>query len=368
MLRKTSALFFGFLFFLSLSFSALPIPASAAGLVICGQNQDDSATGDIDESKPCTVCHFILMGEKVVDWLMQMMIIIAIVVITAMGILYIVSAGDAGMIKTAKGGLTAALVGFALMLGGWLIVNTTLFFLAGSFVAGFSSSGTFTFTCDTNSSAGSSALQKISQDTNTSTTGGDTSQSCTAADAYKDRLNSGGSVCDGTCRKAKCTFSNEVKNAINQYHGSIDVGHLSALICQESGGNKTITGPTGDCGLMQVLFKDVGNTSCTGPKVNLFDPNVNVQEGVKILNAKLSQTNTSYSAVGISRYQMAFASYNCCSNGEKPNDPSNDCNPSTGWKSIPKWACPINPGVGEFNMCGVKAYACDVDACASQYP
>src|SRR3989344_3352561 len=147
MLRKTSALFFGFLFFLSLSFSALPIPASAAGLVICGQNQDDSATGDIDESKPCTVCHFILMGEKVVDWLMQMMIIIAIVVITAMGILYIVSAGDAGMIKTAKGGLTAALVGFALMLGGWLIVNTTLFFLAGSFVAGFSSSGTFTFTC-----------------------------------------------------------------------------------------------------------------------------------------------------------------------------------------------------------------------------
>jgi hypothetical protein len=31
--------------------------------------------------------------------------------------------------------------------------------------------------------------------------------------------------------------------------------------------------------------------------------------------------------------------------------------------SIPKWACPINPGTADLNMCSVKSYVCELSSC-----
>lgn len=88
------------------------------------------------------------------------MTFVAIAVIVAMGIFYIVSTGDEGMMQTAKGGIKAALIGFAVMLAAWLIVNTVLNILAVKDtdpkdpLFGLRKSGAFTFSCDTTSSAG----------------------------------------------------------------------------------------------------------------------------------------------------------------------------------------------------------------------
>jgi len=73
-----------------------------------------------------------------------------------MAILYIVSIGNEGMMSTAKGGIKAALVGFAVMLSAWLIVNVVLTLLVNNdFLDGIKQGSAFTFTCDTASSTGS---------------------------------------------------------------------------------------------------------------------------------------------------------------------------------------------------------------------
>ncbi len=64
------------------------------------------------------------------DWGLRVMVAIALVIITAMGIWYIISAGNPGMINQAKSGITSTLIGAAVMLGAWLIVNTVLLLFA----------------------------------------------------------------------------------------------------------------------------------------------------------------------------------------------------------------------------------------------
>ncbi len=84
--------------------------------------------------------------------------VIAITVLFAMAVLYVVSAGDESMMKTAKGGIWAALIGFAIMLSAWLIVNTVLSILVDTTdnskpLFGLVQAGKFTFSCDTSSNA-----------------------------------------------------------------------------------------------------------------------------------------------------------------------------------------------------------------------
>lgn len=152
--RSARFFFFGFFLF-SFVGTVLPLPVTAAGLVPCGRSADDGATSGIDESKPCTVCHLVIGGKGVIDYGLQIMTYVAIAVIVAMAIFYIVSTGDEGMMQTAKSGIKAALIGFAVMLGAWLIVNTTLRILSASIPGLVIAPSGFTFSCDSSSSAGS---------------------------------------------------------------------------------------------------------------------------------------------------------------------------------------------------------------------
>ncbi len=130
---------------------ALPLPAGAA-IVPCGRSSNDAPA---EEKKPCTICHLVVGGNRIIKWGLTVMTFIAIAVIVAMAIFYIVSTGNEGMMQTAKGGITAALVGFAIMLAAWLIVNTTLRIFTATIPGLTVSSTGFSFTCDTTSSAGS---------------------------------------------------------------------------------------------------------------------------------------------------------------------------------------------------------------------
>ncbi|MBP7060815.1 MAG: hypothetical protein KBA91_02440 [Candidatus Moranbacteria bacterium] len=129
----------------------LPQPVEADGIVPCGRN-----SGTAEEMAPCTLCHVVVGAGRLMQWGMNIMTVIAITVIVAMGILYIVSAGNQGMMQTAKGGMLAALIGFVIMLSAWLIVNIVFTTLAdtSNFIPGFTSTpGVFNFTCDTSSNA-----------------------------------------------------------------------------------------------------------------------------------------------------------------------------------------------------------------------
>lgn len=144
-----------FLFSIGLTF--FPVSAQAASLVPCGRTEDDRATNGINESKPCTLCHIVIGANGVIQWGMNIMTVIAITVIFAMGVLYIISAGDEGMMKMAKEGMKAALIGFAIMLLAWLIVNIVITVLADTtspdkpFKNLTVMPGIFNFSCDASS-------------------------------------------------------------------------------------------------------------------------------------------------------------------------------------------------------------------------
>ena len=154
--KSMRRIFFGWVFLVgTVFFLTVPEISSAAAFVPCGR-----VSGTADEMAPCTLCHIIVGGKVVMDWGLRVMTAIGLAVITAMGIWYIVSAGNPGMINQAKSGIKTTLIGVAVMLGAWLIVNTVLLLFAQETdpaknpIVGLRSTGKFNFTCSTESLAG----------------------------------------------------------------------------------------------------------------------------------------------------------------------------------------------------------------------
>ena len=194
----------------------VPIQADAAGLVPCG-------TGN---NPPCTLCHLVVGVKGVIDWGMSVMTFFAIAIIVAMAIVYIVSAGDSGMMSTAKNGIKSTMIGFAVMLGGWVIVNTFMTVLANNTNAVGHADNWYTFTCDQ-----SSKTQQINQNapTPTSTTPGALS-----------------------CSTGKCATNQQISQAVKSNKSGVDPNILMAIIDGGEGCNKSKS-PAGACGYAQVI-------------------------------------------------------------------------------------------------------------------
>ncbi len=143
-----SSAFFVFSFDLAGAQSQVGRDPGWAGIVPCGRS-----SGTSEEQSPCTLCHFITGFQRLVQWGLYMVIALALAGIFFAGVMYVVSAGDEGMMKSAKSFLTASLIGFAVVLGAWLIVNTTLWILGASQNnLGINRTSWNNFTCDTTSS------------------------------------------------------------------------------------------------------------------------------------------------------------------------------------------------------------------------
>ncbi len=122
----------------------VPIPASA-GLVPCGTAEHPEA---------CTLCHILVGGQGIITWGMGIMVIVGLALIMIAGVVYIISVGDNGRMTTAKGIIEKAIGGLALILCGWLIVNTIIGLLARDNMGiGVQKTNWYTFTCDSSSSA-----------------------------------------------------------------------------------------------------------------------------------------------------------------------------------------------------------------------
>lgn len=138
--------------------STLCTGSENAWIVPCGRSCDVASTTDIDESAICTLCHLLVLIRNITTWIFMVMTYIAFAVLVAMGILYIVSTGNTQLISMAKNGIWAALVGFAIVLLGWVAINVILMVLAdgalGTDTAAFSfktNGSWFTYSCDAKS-------------------------------------------------------------------------------------------------------------------------------------------------------------------------------------------------------------------------
>jgi hypothetical protein len=93
--------------------------AEEGGIVPCGGPSD-----------PCTICHLIVGVKRLINWGSSILIALCLLAFTIAGIMYIVSSGNPQMIETAKKFMTSTLSGFAIVLGAWVIVNTSMLILS----------------------------------------------------------------------------------------------------------------------------------------------------------------------------------------------------------------------------------------------
>jgi Transglycosylase SLT domain len=193
-----------------------------------------------------------------------------------------------------------------------------------------------------------------------------TSRACDSTESTLTKLQSSGGICGGTaCTILSGCFYKNYTSIIEQATGGDSTLTKLTIVtmCKESRGKPQATNqnPNGsyDCGLMQINQA----TPCE-QNPSQASQEANIRAGVAKIRETLS-TASRYGVVpGVPAEGSAFASYNCCSNGTKPAAPSADCTPSNGFPAnFPKWACPINPGEGTYNMCSVRGYACELTAC-----
>ena len=105
-----------------------------SGLVPCGREYDDPETVG-NEADPCTVCHFFYLLQRIVAFIRNLAFIVAPILIVICGVMFIVAAGNVELLKKAKQGMTATVVGIVIILLAWVIVSM-LFKAVGSPVEG----------------------------------------------------------------------------------------------------------------------------------------------------------------------------------------------------------------------------------------
>lgn len=92
----------------------LVTPVLAQGIVPCGHD------------KACTLCDLIVGIKKLFDYGLKIIAVITLACATFAGVMYVVSSGNEKTMESAKAFLSASLIGLAVVLGSWLIVNTTI--------------------------------------------------------------------------------------------------------------------------------------------------------------------------------------------------------------------------------------------------
>ena len=112
-----------------------------SGLVPCG-----------NDGTPCTLCHLFIGIKNIIEWGRNILIVAALVAIVIGGILYIISAGNSKMMEMGKNAVKQALWGVVIVLGAWVIVNTTLLVIGLNLSGDLKATSWYDFTCDTTSS------------------------------------------------------------------------------------------------------------------------------------------------------------------------------------------------------------------------
>lgn len=89
----------------------------AKGLVPCGG----------PDEVPCRFCHFFVMFNNVVKFVMTILVpVIAVLMLVVGGVMFLFAGAKPEILIRAKGVITSTLWGLLIIFGAWVIVNTIL--------------------------------------------------------------------------------------------------------------------------------------------------------------------------------------------------------------------------------------------------
>lgn len=106
----SKAYIFSFLLFLA------PVVTLAAGLVPCGGPGEET----------CQTCHFLQLIHNIVDWLVVVLTAVTVLLIMYAGLRLVTSMGNVSAMTAARSLISNCLVGFAIVLAGWLMIDLVL--------------------------------------------------------------------------------------------------------------------------------------------------------------------------------------------------------------------------------------------------
>lgn len=114
-----------------------------AGIIPCANSE---------HPEPCTLCHLIVGFWGLIDYGFKIFVFVAVTGLVISGIMYIVSAGNEEMMKTAKNFITQILTGFAIILGAWLLIFVVMNYFGVRSDLGIQAEAWNKFKCSTKSS------------------------------------------------------------------------------------------------------------------------------------------------------------------------------------------------------------------------
>lgn len=95
------------------------------GILPCGKLLNNPDT-PFDETLPCNFCAMLLLAQLIIEWMVRMSAFFAVFMITVAGIMYIFGLGSPDQINQARATIKYALIGFAVVLIAWSIINSLL--------------------------------------------------------------------------------------------------------------------------------------------------------------------------------------------------------------------------------------------------
>ncbi len=94
-------------------FAIAPLMVDARGLVPCGGPGEPA----------CQSCHVVALTNNIIGWLVLILGTIAAIVIVYAGVKLVTSAGNQGAMEDAKSLITNIIIGYVIVLAGWLIID-----------------------------------------------------------------------------------------------------------------------------------------------------------------------------------------------------------------------------------------------------
>ena len=120
-----------------------PQASTQSAIVQCGRSGQSM----------CNLCDLIAGLNNVIQYIMKIAIGVSLFMMTVGGVIYIISAGDSGMIGTAKTTMKNAAIGFIIVFAAYLMVDLTIRYMgtrtneAGEPTFGITSSSWGRFDC-----------------------------------------------------------------------------------------------------------------------------------------------------------------------------------------------------------------------------
>src|SRR4030043_977625 len=88
---------------------------AAAGFVPCGE-----------PGNPCKLCHIFVMAKTIIDFIFKVVAVLAALMFVIGGFTLLTSAGNPSRTENGRKILTSTVIGLAIVLGSWLVINTIM--------------------------------------------------------------------------------------------------------------------------------------------------------------------------------------------------------------------------------------------------